>query len=168
MEKQISEIFNKVRDIPYYIPITLKEDDFCCSGKSLLLKKELDKIGIESRFSVGWFYWSSMDLPISLMNIPHDEDCTHTWVEIYLNNKWIKLDPSWDSKLSSILPIAQFDGENDTVLAVKIEEYFSPEKSKEIVANQEKEGSKEIIEDLERNRNFYKAFNEYLESIRNK
>jgi len=105
-------------------------------------------------------------LPDSVKNIIHDKDCTHTWIEIYLNNKWIKLDPSWDNKLESILPIAQFDGENDTILAVKIEEYFSPEKSKEIVINQKKEGSKEIREDLERNGKFYKALNEYLKKVR--
>jgi hypothetical protein len=168
MKEKIIKIFNQVRDIPYRIPLTLQETDYCCSGKSVILKSKLEKIGLKVRFAVGCFYWSSFILPDLVVDISHDKDCTHTWIEVYLNNVWVKLDSSWDRALNTVFPIAQFDGKHDTILAVKIEDYFSQEKSEKIMNNQEKSESEELIQDLEKNAKFYEAFNNYLEETRNK
>ncbi len=166
MNKQIIEIFNQIRDTPYRIPLSLEETNYCCSGKSIILKNKLESLGYKARFAVGSFLWSCLSLPEVINNIPHDSDSTHSWAEVYINNHWIKLDPSWDKELSSIFTISEFDGQHDTKLAVKIEDFFSPEKSDEIMNNQGVEADKLVTEDLDRNGTFYEALNSYFIKIR--
>lgn len=163
---EIIKCFKQIRDIPYRIPLTLDEEDFCCSGKSALLLKELEKLGIEARYAVGWFNWADMNLPKFLLEIPHDADCTHTWVEAKINNEWIKLDPSWDIGLKNIFSIAEFDGKNDTVIACPVKEIFSPEKSAAIMRDSMANVNGVIAKDLERNGKFYEALNKYLAESR--
>jgi hypothetical protein len=163
---KIIECFRKIRDIPYHIPLALDEEDFCCSGKSTLLLKELEKFGIEARYAVGWFNWEDINLSKFILEVPHDPDCTHTWVEANIKGKWIKLDPSWDAGLKNIFPVAEFDGKNDTILAVPVKEIFSPEKSDKIMRDSSDNVNGTITEDLERNGRFYEELNNYLAKSR--
>lgn len=166
MKNKIIKIFEDIRDIPFRIPLASDEPNCDCTGKSILLKKQLEKIGVEARFGVCWFYWDDLKLPEEISSIPHDKDCTHTFVEIFMDNRWIKLDPSWDIALGVKFTIAHFDGSRDTALMVKPIEFFTPEKSAEIINNQINDTCEVIANDLERNGAFYRALNIYLESIR--
>ena len=157
-------LFNSIRDTPYKIPLKWGEEDNCCSGKHEKLFKLLKKHGYKVRYRVCVFLWSSLNLPPELVKIPHEDDCTHTYLEIFLDNDWKTLDATWDSKLRKLFHINEWDGKSNTETAVKPTKNFSPQKSLEIMNNQ---NENTIKKDLEINGKFYKAFNEWLEENRN-
>ena len=156
-------IFNSIRDIPYRIPLRWNEEDNCCSGKHEKLFKLLIKKDCKVRYRVCVFLWGELNLPPDLEKIPHDNDCTHTYLEINIGGDWKILDATWDKNLKRLFHINEWDGKSNTELAVKPIRIFSPEKSLEIVKNQ----NREIIEkDLKVNMKFYKGFNDWLEKNR--
>jgi len=156
-------LFKTIRDILYKIPLDYEEEDNCCSGKSSKLFNILKINGYKVRYRVCVFLWDDLPLPEDVKKIPHDKDCTHTYVEIFLRDEWKVIDLTWDKGLKSIFHINEWDGESSTEIAVRPIKIFTPSKSLSIVSNQ----TKEIInDDLGRNREFYKAFNEWLNRIR--
>lgn len=155
--------FNSIRDIPYRIALKWGEEDNCCSGKHEKLFNLLTKQGYKVRYRVCVFFWSSSNLPKELKKIPHDGDCTHTYLEIYLDDNWKILDATWDSGLKNLFHINEWDGKSDTELAVKPIKTFTSERSLEIVKNQD---ASCIKKDLKINGKFYKAFNEWLDKNR--
>ncbi|MDX9970325.1 MAG: hypothetical protein RBS56_00250 [Candidatus Gracilibacteria bacterium] len=157
------EAFKTVRDMPYRIPLALKEKDVCCSGKHKLLKDMLEKQGFEVRYRVCTFLWSSIDLPEKVSSVQHHDNNTHVWLETLVNNEWIIADATWDSGLKNIFHINDWDGKSNTQPAVKPIEIFSPQKSADIMNNYNDE---DILNDLEINGEFYKAFNDWLEEQR--
>jgi hypothetical protein len=159
----IIDEFKIIRDIPYRIPLNYGEEDNCCSGKSTKLLKVLRDLGFKARYRVCVFLWSDLPLPEDLKKIPHDEDCTHTYLEVFLNDKWAIVDPVWDKGLKNIFHINNWDGRSDTEISLKPVKTFSLEKSLSIMENQTEEV---INDDLSRNKTFYKALNEWLESQR--
>lgn len=156
-------LFNSIRDIPYKIPLKWSEEDNCCSGKHEKLFNLLIKNGYDVRYRVCVFLWSSLNLPRELEKIFHENDCTHTYLEIKIGGIWKILDATWDSGLKGLFNINQWDGKSNTMIAVKPIKIFTPKKSLEIVNNQ----SEEVIEkDLQINGQFYKALNVWLEENR--
>ena len=156
-------LFNSVRDIPYRIPLEWGEEDNCCSGKHKKLLKLLIQNGYKVRYRVCVFLWSSLNISPELEKIPHDNDCTHTYLEIYLNGNWKVLDATWDIGVKNLFYINKWDGKSDTKIAVNPIKIFNPQKSSEIVKNQKEDI---ITQDLKINGKFYKAFNEWLENNR--
>ncbi len=62
-----------------------------------------------------------------------------------------------------MFPISEWDGVSDTVIAVPVTETYSPEKSAEIMNTI----SPELFEeDMKVNGKFYRAFNAWLEIVR--
>lgn len=155
--------YNSIRDIPYRIALKWGEEDNCCSGKHEKLFNLLTKQGYKVRYRVCVFLWSSLNLPKELKKILHDDDCTHTYLEIYLNNTWQILDATWDSNLKNLFKINKWDGKSDTEIAVKPFKTFTPERSLEIVKNQ---NESLIKKDLKINGKFYNAFNKWLDKNR--
>jgi len=161
-EAVITNFYN-VRDIPYRIPLSVGEEDHCCSGKSTLLKEQLEKLGYKVKFRVCSFKWSDMDLPEEVISVPHEDLSSHSYLEVLINGIWIIVDPTWDSGLKSIFTVNEWDGISNTEIAVKPIETFSTEKSSQIMANEDKQS---IIADLQANGAFYQAFNDWLQQIR--
>lgn len=157
-------LFNSVRDIPYKIPLKWNEQDNSCSGKHEKLFNLLIENDYDVRYRVCVFLWSSLNLPQKLEKIPHDNDCTHTYLEIKINGSWKILDATWDSGLKSLFHINEWDGKSNTEIALKPIKIFTPKKSIEIINNQNEEV---IKKDLQINGEFYKAFNSWLEGRRN-
>ena len=162
----IVEEFKKVRDIPYKIPLSSAERDDCCSGKADRLFRVFRENGYEVRYCVCTFKWSDLSLPSKLTQIPHDDECTHTYLEVKIDNRWIAVDASWDERLGDIFDINDWDGRSDTKIAVPIRECFSPELSAEYV--QSSTTIEAIEEDLRKNGEFYQAFNRWLKEQRKK
>jgi hypothetical protein len=157
--------FEKVRDIPYSIPLSYDEDDDCCSGKSAKLLGLLTAQGCKVRYRVCVFFWNTLPLPKAVSGVPHDADCTHTYLEINIEGKWRVLDATWDKDLKSTFHVNKWDGKSDTQMAVTPTKIFAPTKSLSIVKKQDR---KTIEDDLSRNRDFYLAFNEWLNETRKK
>ena len=159
----IVDMFNKVRDIPYRIPLTSTEEDCCCSGKAKQLKQMLEQAGYQTQYRVCEFRWSDIPLPDEVSRISHEDLMTHVYLEVEINGSWIIVDPTWDSGIKSILPVNEWDGKSNTQVAVPVLKTYDPEKSLEVVESE----NKEVIKaDLAKNGEFYKAFNSWLEKVR--
>lgn len=164
MNKKLAiEKFNKIRDIFYRIPLNVNEIDYCCSGKHVLLKKELDNLGYKTRYRVVAFEWCDLDLPTKVVKIPHENYSTHVYLEVKIEDKWKIVDATWDKGLKNVFRINEWDGISSTELALPITEIFSIEESENIMVSTDND----LIEaDLKKNGEFYKVFNEWLESVR--
>lgn len=156
--------FEKVRDIPYRIPLSLEEQDDCCSGKAEKLFRVLKGHGYEVRYRLCTFRWSDLNLPKEILEIPHDDESSHTYLEIKVDGRWKIIDATWDKKLKGIFNINEWDGKSDTEIAVPVIECLSPEKSLEYIKYISTPEA--IVADFEINGEFYRAFNEWLEAKR--
>lgn len=159
----IIKIFETVRDMPYSIPLNLKEEDFCCSGKHKILKSLFAEQNLEVRYRVCSFLWSSINLPEKVSNISHGDYCTHVYLEVLIDGKWVVVDATWDKKIEDIFHVNEWDGKTNTKIAVEPVEIFSLKKSEDIMNC---EDDKKILNDLKKNSQFYEAFNKWLEGIR--
>lgn len=156
--------FRFVRDIPYKIPISENEADYCCSGKHKVLYQLLKSLKLKVRYRVCEFLWSSVNLPKEVVNIFHQDLSTHTYLEVFIQARgWIVVDSTWDERLSKLFQINEWDGKNNTVIAVKPVRIYSPAESKRYV---ETESVDDVTNDLKINGKFYDAINKWLEKIR--
>jgi hypothetical protein len=126
------DYFEFVRDIPFRMPLSIGDPDHSCLRKALVLKPLLHSVGLKTRYARCRFSWNSLDLPQSLKAIAH-EDVVHVYLEVYSEERtrWIAVDPFWDKGLSSKLPVSEWDGKNDTAIAVKPTERLNPIESQE-------------------------------------
>jgi hypothetical protein len=164
MPLHLPEIFSQIRDIPYRIPLASQETDFSCTGKHKLLKSILEEAGFKVRWRVCTFKWSGIELPVEVSETRHDDDSSHAYLEVLIDDDWKTVDATWDAPLSQILPVSEWDGRSGTQVAVKPLSTYSPEKSADII---EGESADVIDKDLERNGELYAAFNDWLERERN-
>ena len=162
--KSVIKEFYKIRDVPYRIPLSLEEPDDCCSGKSSRLFKIFTEVGYDVRYRVCTFLWSDMNLSRELRIIPHEDECTHSYLEVKIENEWKIVDATWDKSLQGLFTINNWDGKSDTIVAVPVRKCFSTEESTKIM--QESLTEQTIIDDLKKNGKFYKAFNKWLEGHR--
>lgn len=162
--ESLISIFKAIRDIPYRIPLSAEESDECCSGKAKRLLEALKAAGVEARYRVVTFRWSDLKLPSSVVAVHHEDESTHVYLEVKIGDGWKNVDPTWDTGVRSILPVNDWDGVSDTTIAVPVRETYSAEKSADIMAHSA--DSNEIMRDREKNGAFYKAFNDWLESVR--
>lgn len=159
----ISE-FNRVRDIPYRIPLAEDEPDHCCSGKTDMLMTAFKAAGYRVRQIICLFKWSDLSLPEEILSAKHDDNASHTYFEAEIGGKWVKIDPTWDPGIRSVFHVNEWDGKSDTPIAVPATETLSPDKSAEFLARCN--APEAVRDDLAANGEFYKAFNEYLEKAR--
>jgi hypothetical protein len=160
----IVEIFDSVRDIEYRIPLAAEEEDRCCSGKSEMLLGRLRRNGYEARPRICYFLWSDLQIPEKVLNVPHDNECSHEYVEVHIDGRWVIADATWDIGIGKAFHVNHWDGKSDTIVAVKAIRTLTPEESEVCIRN---EASKEAMEaDLKKNGMFYKAFNDWLEELR--
>ena len=160
----IVQEFIKIRDLPYWIPLTLAEPDECCTGKAKMLFEILKQGGYSVRYRVCKTRWSDLNFPPEIIAIPHGDESSHTYLEICIDGNWKIVDATWDSKLRKTFTINDWDGESDNVAAFPIREILSPEKSEDYI--QHILTSDAIVADLKVNREFYRAVNEWLEKKR--
>jgi hypothetical protein len=158
------EIFNQIRDFPYRIPLSDLEPNDSCSGKVMRLKKALDEAGLTTRYRVCDFKWSDLPLPDEVLCVPHSPAATHVYLEVQRGDSWISIDPTWDTALSSVFPIASWDGISSTSIAVAPLKLFSDEESRIIM---EEPNAVQNAVDLQINRLFYQKLNHWLEQQRN-
>ena len=160
-------LFKIVRDIPYYVAVG-NEQGYECVTKPEILDRLLQTIGLKSRHIICEFRWEDLGLPKALLNLPHEDPETHEYLEVWVpeKKKWVKVDPTWDSKIQHPkIPIAEWDGLNDTKLAVNPVMVFSPKESTAFIAQDTGEEREKYTE---KNRRFFIALHKWLESIRKK
>ncbi|MFA6547980.1 MAG: hypothetical protein WCT11_03520 [Candidatus Magasanikbacteria bacterium] len=159
----IVEIFNTIRDIPYKIPLTLNDAAIDCLGKHRKLLEDLAKAGDQVRLRKCSFLWSEQNIPKEILDIPHQDECEHLFLEIYLDSQWLVLDATWDIGLKNIFKINHWDGKSNTEIAVKPIEIYPYVKD---INLSHCESDQAVLEDIRINGDFYKAFNNWLEDNR--
>lgn len=161
---ELTEIFKTVRDIPYRFAVDPNEENNSCTGKHEKLFRLLTKNGHEVRYRLCRFVWSSIRLPEEILEIPHNDNCNHVYIEVLINNQWIILDVTWDKELKDVFQVNEWDGTANTKIAVDYSEVYSPEESLRI--KKSNESIESIKKDIEINGEFFKAFNKWLEEKR--
>lgn len=101
-----------------------------------------------------------MNNPVELLKVSHSDLATHVYLKAKINNRWIKLDSTWDSGLSKIFPISKQNGKSDTVLAVNPKKTYDLDKSEKVMNNVS--NKEEFYKDTEVNGKFYQALNDYF------
>lgn len=157
------EYFRFVRDIPFRIPMSSHEPDYCCVGKHVVLKTLLSSLGFEVRFVFCEWRWSSLDLPGFLAKTQHEDRVGHVYLEVRKREqkKWLTVDATWDKRLAPKLPVSDWDGRSDTIIGVKPVRMLE-ERTEKL----DKPSEAQWTEDMKANGQFYDAFNRWLEGIR--
>ena len=155
--------FTFVRDIPFRLPLSVHEPDHSCVGKHVVLKTLLSSLGFKVRYALGVWSWSSLDMPESLKEIPHVDRAVHFYLEVYNKEqaRWMTVDATWDKGLAPKLPVSEWDGRSDTIIAVKPVEIL-----KERRDEFDKSSEAKWAEAIEANGKFFEALNKWVESIR--
>ena len=134
-------IFEKVRDIPYFIDPTLWDFDEgpskmlrlgkgSCTPKHYLLGRMFQKMGLEVEYCTYPFKWNEMDVkyPDEIKTMAEGLPATyHLACKISVEGSWVLVDATWDTALLEIgFPVnVMWDGRSDTRLAVKARDEFS-------------------------------------------
>lgn len=163
--EDITKEFNEVRDTPFRIALSLQESADDCLGKANRLFKIFKKYGYDVRYRVCKIKWSSISLPEKVSKMPHDDNCSHTYLEVKINGQWKIIDATWDKGLKNLFSINEWGGKWNNKFAIPCLECFSPEESLEYIKRITTDEA--IALDLKENGTFYKAMNEWLEECRN-
>lgn len=167
------DYFEFVRDIPFRMSVSVGDPDHSCLRKAVVLKPLLSSLGLRARYALCRFSWNSLNIPPSLKAIPHD-DVIHIYLEVLDEERarWLTVDTTWDKGLASKLPVSEWDGKSDTVIAVKPTERLNPIESQEEFDKfwDESEYRKwlglPMSSPSKTNAKFYQALNQWVESIR--
>lgn len=126
MENKLIASFEKVQNIPYrlcnYFPEEINENlPFgSCLHKSDLLFRLISKEVYHSRYGVVAFDLLDLPIPKNILGILNKSGTirNHRFVEVFLNSRWIRIDPTWPICLKQIgFPVTEkWDGLSDTVL----------------------------------------------------
>jgi hypothetical protein len=158
---KLVELYKKVQAIPYKvcrydeseIDENLEHGD--CRHKAFLLKTLLEKEGFDVRKISATFDWRDLPLPEEMLNILRSGTIwDHTLLEVKTNDRWIKVDCTWNPELKEKgFPVTEdWDGKSDTKQVTEGKLEFHYKDYKKIKVNKE-EASR-----------FADALNDYLGS----
>jgi hypothetical protein len=137
----------------------LNDKDYRCWGKHRKLYQKLLDSGHNVRFRVCEFLWSEQKIPKEVIALaPTDKD-RHLFLEIQIDNKWIRIDCSNDSKLPEY---NDWDGKENCKVSVKYTKVLSEKESKDAEILEKK--NYHIL--LPKYISFHKALNKSLKYIR--
>ena len=160
-------LFVLARDIPFRTPLTIDEQSYACVAKPEILDRMLKTLGLETRHRITKFRWEDHDIPDEVLDHVHEDPETHEYLEVEIpeTGEWVEVDPTWDSRIKHLdFPTLEWDGKTGTGLAVDPVEKLSVEESKEFI---EQDSTEEVQREyFEKNREFFRAMNQWLESLR--
>lgn len=150
-------MFYLVRDIEFKIPLSFNEESRNCSGKHKKLLGMLRDKGFEVRYRVCSFRWSELGLPDWVLEIEHEDECLHVYLEVLIDGKWVVLDATWDKGLRELFEVNEWDGKSDTKVGVNVIRVYSALESEKIMS---KASEEEFNKDIEKNGKFYEGINQ--------
>ncbi len=160
-------VFQFVRDIPYHIGLNDADANYNCVSKAEMLGQMLAGIGIKSRPIICTFDWTETPLPADLLAMPRDPGETHQFLQVFVprTKQWVNVDPTWDKKLTSAgFAIAEWNGQTDTILAVKPHVIYSPNDTLRVMAE---ENNPDIAaKHMVKHTPFYNGINQWLQKQR--
>jgi hypothetical protein len=170
MEEEIQErkrLFRMARDIPFRTPLSPEEQGYACVAKPEILDRMLQTLGLETRHRITKFRWEDHDIPEKILKHTHEDPETHEFLEVKIpeTGEWVEVDPTWDSRIQNEnFPKLEWDGKTGTGLAVEPIEKLSVKESREFIQQDSTEEARQ--EYFEKNREFFRAMNQWLEEQR--
>ena len=116
--KKAIRIFEKIRDLPY--GTSGSDEVWSCYRKCVLLKQELQHIGITSQLLIGVFDWQDLPIPEHTLNLRRQQRERHVILRVFIDEFAYDIDPSIDIGLAPILPIACWDSKSSTTTMVPL------------------------------------------------
>lgn len=116
--KKAIRIFEKIRDLPY--GTSGSDEVWSCYQKCVLLKQELQHIGITSQLLIGVFDWQDLPIPEHTLNLRRQRHERHVILRVFIDGSTYNIDPSIDIGLAPTLPIAHWDSTSDTATMVSL------------------------------------------------
>lgn len=129
-EKELAvELYYFVRDYfiydPYHLDLTengltaskvLSKNRAWCVEKSTVLAALARKFGIPSRLGYG-IVTNHIGVEKLTSILRRDEIVFHGYVELYLENKWVKCTPAFDQRICQLMKVTplEWDGETDSL-----------------------------------------------------
>jgi hypothetical protein len=171
MPKEIDErirLFRMARDIPFRTPLTLDEQGYACVAKPEILERMLQTLGLESRHRITKFRWEDHNIPEKILKHTQEDPETHEYLEVKIpeTGEWVEVDPTWDSRIEHPdFPTLEWDGKTETGLAVEPVEKLSVKDSREFIKEDSTEEARQ--EYFDKNREFFRELNRWLQSMRN-
>lgn len=101
--KKAIRIFEKIRDLPY--GTSGSDEVWSCYQKCVLLKQELQHIGITSQLLIGVFDWQDLPIPERILNLRRQRHERHVILRVFIDGSTYDIDPSIDIGLAPTLPI---------------------------------------------------------------
>ena len=105
-------LFEKIRDLPY--GTSGSDEVWSCYQKCVLLKQELQHIGITSQLLIGVFDWQDLQIPEHILSLHRQRHERHVILRVFIDGSTYDIDPSIDIGLAPTLPIAHWDGTSST------------------------------------------------------
>lgn len=116
--KKAIRIFEKIRDLPY--GTSGSDEVWSCYQKCVLLKQELQHIGITSQLLIGVFDWQDLPIPEHTLNLRRQRHERHVILRVFIDGSTYNIDPSIDIGLAPTLPIAHWDSTSNTATMVSL------------------------------------------------
>lgn len=126
---QIQALYLAVRDSIRYNPYVYREDpktlsasfaltsqESYCIPKAVLLGASARAIGIPSRLGLSDVR-NHLSSPQLIKHLQSDIFRMHGYIELFLNNRWVKATPAFNAQLCQLMNIAplEFDGIHDSI-----------------------------------------------------
>ncbi len=150
--------FEVVRDIPY--SLWNNKPDYNCVVKNDILMNLFENMGLECRRRVCIFHWEDLPIPDYVLKHPHSDPSYHEFLEVNIDDSFIRVDPSWDALLAPKFPVNRWDGESNMDIAVDPIEILPVEDSQRV---RDKISENEYTDT---NDKFYFELNRYLNKVR--
>lgn len=98
---QAIKIFEEIQERPYGLSLEPEESCNNCYFKGVELLQRLGELGYTVRGRGGATYWDENVFGKEIVDlIPNDFMITHFYMEIYLDDKWRIIDPSFQPSLA--------------------------------------------------------------------
>ena len=164
MDHQIAkDVFLEIQKRPYSISLFPNETCDNCYYKGIELIQRLAVLGYTVRGRIGETYWDPNIIPKEILSLmPSDLLNTHFLVEIFIDDKWMILDTSFQKSLSKYgFTIGSWG--RDSQSCFPITKLYSQEES---IAYQQSFFDPKTLEELfNKARPFYKELNKWFKAI---
>ena len=157
------EIFEEIRDRPYRVALYPDRAENCYYKGTELIDR-LTTLGFAMRARIAEIQWDDTPCPKELLSLhPTDADTTHFYPEIFLDNEWKILDPSWNKSFAQKydLPYSEFGQNNESCF--KIHKLLDQEEQASYVAGWS--AKLENPQAFKQYEPFLTALNEWLEEV---
>lgn len=172
MPDELIKEIEKIRDLPYEIGVLYEGEDLIrygrggCGPKHRYLADYLSRHGYKVKVCVGEYQWRDLQqLPPELKGHPKAAKTGHhTFLQIFIHNKWVTIDVSCDKGLyPKFLVNLNWDRESDQQVAIPIRNQRCFDKLKTYLSWRRKNITNKITQE---DRDFSQKFNQWLESVR--